>query len=220
MLSAFLLDPHDLGDQALRHHARERSRGAARDSASAASMFGISARKPSAPVKRVKPAAQADEFWPVGERQPEQFADHRQRQLARIALDEVGRASVRKQFIGEFVAEGAEYAAPCRARRGGETPRRRCRATACDPARPSTACCWTSVRTMPGIHQRSPATVPSSLRMVKVVGVLQHLIGERLRRRGPDLADDREVHFHDRPRGTKLLDRGGGIAKVVLTGEV
>src|SRR5258706_14868205 len=94
-LSAVLLDAHDLGDQPfatllpdslqmpfnialhgkdVRDHAEESER----------------AGEPS------EAAGPGDEFWPVGKRQPEQFANHRQRQLSRIALDEVGWASLRK----------------------------------------------------------------------------------------------------------------------------
>ena len=104
-LSAVFLDAHDLGDQPftalpangfemlfdvalhrkeVRHHAEESERAGEAGEA----------------------AGPGYEFWPVGKRQPEQLRDHRQRQLARIALDEVGRAAFRKQFIGELVTRG------------------------------------------------------------------------------------------------------------------
>jgi hypothetical protein len=51
-------------------------------------------------------------------------------------------------------------------------------------------------------------------------GVLQHLIGERLGRGRPDLADDREAHFHHRARGAKFCDCGCRIAEVVRAGEI
>src|SRR5260370_40636888 len=94
-LSAVLLDAHDLGDQPfttllpdglkvpfdIAPHGKD-----VRDHAEESERTGEAGEA----------AGPGDEFWPVGKRPPEQFADHLQRQLARIALGEVGWASRRK----------------------------------------------------------------------------------------------------------------------------
>jgi hypothetical protein len=49
-------------------------------------------------------AGPGGEFCAVGQRQPEQFANHRQRKSAGEALDEIGRTAFGKQFIGERIA--------------------------------------------------------------------------------------------------------------------
>jgi len=54
-------------------------------------------RNPSAPVKRWKPPAQAMNLDRVGERQPEEFCDHGQRQLRHISARRGRRASFAKQ---------------------------------------------------------------------------------------------------------------------------
>ena len=50
-------------------------------------------------------AGSRHEFRPVGKRQPEQFANHRQRLFARETVDEVGGRTFGKQFSGELVAD-------------------------------------------------------------------------------------------------------------------
>ena len=140
-LPAVLLDAHDLGDQPLTAAAGARFRDAVRCSASSPGC-SASGEKAERAGEAGEAAGPGDEFWPVGKRQPEQLADHRQRQFARKALDEVGRARPPRTVHRRVRRRAPGYAAPCRARRGGERPRRRCRAAACDRARPSTACCW------------------------------------------------------------------------------
>jgi hypothetical protein len=52
------------------------------------------------------------------------------------------------------------------------------------------------------------------------VGVLQHPIGQRLRRGGPDPADNGKADFHHRALMPELFQRSRRIAKIVLAGEV
>jgi len=170
---------------------------------------------PTAPVKRVKPPAQALNFDRSGKRQPQQLADHRQRQLAGITRDQVGRTSFREQFVAQrpHMRLHAEH-------------RSAAKGLIDNVAQPLVV----------GVVHRQHVVgkrandiwhPPSQSRDGAVVlsnaerrAVLEHLIRQRLRRRGPDPADDREVHFHDRTRATEPLDGGRRIAKIVLTGEV
>src|SRR5262249_25159373 len=48
------------------------------------------------------------ELGPVGKRQAEQLADHRERQLARVALDEVGGYVLRGQSVARRVGDGED----------------------------------------------------------------------------------------------------------------
>ena len=66
----------------------------------------------------VKPPAQRYEFWPVSKRQAENL-DHRERQLARKALDQVGRFPP-QTVLGEFIAGGLNMRS-ISTRRGGES---------------------------------------------------------------------------------------------------
>ncbi len=159
------------------------------------------------------------EFRPVGQRQSEQLADHRERQFARIAFDQIGGAAFRKQLIGEFVADRLNM-------RLHVEHRATAKRLVDDVAQPLVI---GIVHRQHAVGQRTydPRHPPLQSRDVAIVlangeggGVLQHLIGQRLRRGRPDLADDREAHFHHRTRGAKLCDRGGGIAKIVRAGEV
>ena len=115
-----------------------------------------------------KGAGPGNEFRPVGQRAARE-ARKSPTAAACAHSARPGRPGFLLQTVRRRVRHrGPEYAAPSRAQRGGEKPRPRYRATACDRARPWTACWLASVRTMPGIHHRCPATAPSSLRMVKV----------------------------------------------------
>ena len=142
-------------------------------------------------MKRVKPAAQPLNFSPIGQRQPEQFRDHRQRQLARIALDEIGGAAFGKQLIGELVAERLDVR--LHVEHGAAAKR-----LVDDVAQPLVV---RLVHRQHAVGQRAHDArhPPLQSRDIAIVlangegrGVLQHLIGKRLRRRRPDFADDRE----------------------------
>jgi hypothetical protein len=52
------------------------------------------------------------------------------------------------------------------------------------------------------------------------LAVLQYPIGQILCCRRPNLPDNREPHFDHWACRSQLLDLGGGIAKIVLTGKV
>ncbi len=158
---ALLLDPHQLGDQSLAAvQAREPQAlleiaahpHQSADHAQEAERVGEMSR-------RVRPG---DELRPVLGRQAEQLADHRERQHARIAFDQIGRGCPPRTARRRARPRWHERAAPCRAPRGGEKPRPRWRAGACGPARPSSACCsrrsrriWAS--TSAGRRARRPA---------------------------------------------------------------
>jgi len=49
-----------------------------------------------------------DEARAIGLRQAEQLGDHRERQDARVALDQIGRAALREQLIGKIIGDGAD----------------------------------------------------------------------------------------------------------------
>jgi len=65
-------------------------------------------RKPSAPVKRVKPPAQAVNLARSASGRPSSSQITDKRQFAREAFDEIGWTSFGKQFIGERVADGLD----------------------------------------------------------------------------------------------------------------
>ena len=177
-------------------------------------------KKPMAPVRRVKPLVQAMNFGRSACRQTRAIrrsptaaaCAHIARRDRRGFLRQTARRRVRRRW--------QEYAAPyrgsARRRKASSTiPRSRVwSGSSIDSMLLATA------RMMPGIHHRSPATVPPSLRMVNVSLSFSTRLGQLLRRRDPDLADDREPDFDDRPGCPQPLDRGGGIAEILLAGEI
>ena len=154
--AAFLLDPDKLGDQPL---AAMCARGL--QARFQIALHRQDRRNQAEEAERAGEAGEAarpgDEFRPVGRRQAEQLADDRERQLSCIALDEIGRASLGKQLVGESVRERKMCGSMSRMAR-----RRKASSTI------SRSRVWSgssivsmllaSVRTMPGIHHRSPAT--------------------------------------------------------------
>ena len=59
------------------------------------------------PASRATVFAQAMNFGRSASGRPSKLADDRERQHSRVALDEIGRASVREQLAGEIVGDGA-----------------------------------------------------------------------------------------------------------------
>jgi hypothetical protein len=159
------------------------------------------------------------EFRPVGRRQSQQLRDHRQRQFSRIALDEIGGAALGKQLVGELVAQRLNMR--LHFEHGAAAKR-----LVDDVAQPPVI---GLVHRQHAVGQRANDArhPPLQSRDIAIVlangeggGVLQHLIGQRLRRGRPDFANDREPYFHHRTSGAKFCDRGCGIAKIVRAGEV
>ena len=164
-------------------------------------------------------AGPGGEFGAVGERQPEQFANHRQRQFAREALDEIGRTSFGKQLVGERVADRLDMRLHVEHGAAAES-------FVDDVAQPFVIGLVHREHAVgeraydarhPPLQPRDVAVLPAD---GEDIGILQDPIGKRLRGRGPDLADDRKPHFHDWTHAAQILDRGGGVAKEVLAGEV
>ena len=159
------------------------------------------------------------ELRPVGKRQAEKLADHRKRQLSRIAVDEVGRTSLREQLVGQLVGDREDARLHLE---DGPTAEGFIDNIAQPPV----------IRLVHRQHivgeraqdARHPPPEPGDAAVVPAQGeglaVFQDAIGQILRRRRPDLSDDREPHLDHLPRRSQPLDLGGGIAKIVLTGKV
>jgi hypothetical protein len=73
---------------------------------------------------------------------------------------------------------------------------------------------------MPGIHQNIRAASPLSLRIVNVRLSFSIRSARLLRRRVPDPADDRKPDLDDRAGCSEPLNRHGGIAVIILAGEI
>ena len=151
--------------------------------------------------------------------QPEQFGDHRQRQFARITIDQIARASLGEQLVGELITDRLDV----RLHPEHGTAAKRL----VDDVAQSLVAGIVHRQHAVGERADHPRHPPpqSGDRAVVLAdrerfGVLQHPVRQRLRRCGPDLADDRKMHPHHRPLRAQPIERGGGIAKVVLAGEI
>jgi hypothetical protein len=159
-----------------------------------------------------------DESRPVGGRQTEQFADDRERQHPRIADDQIGRAALREQLIGERVGDGANTR--LHVEDGAAAER-----LVDDAAQAGV------VRLVHGQHVvghradhgRHPPPHPGNAAVLaqrERLAVLQDAARHVVRRRDPDLADDRKPGLDDRSERPQPLDAGGRIAKIGLTQEI
>ena len=216
--SAFLLDADQLRDQAF-------AAGLAR---SLQAPLQVALHRPDAgdhaqEADHAGEAGQAvrpgDEAGPVGAWQAEQLADDRQRQFARIALDQVGRAAVGKQLGRKLIGNGEDArlhvengaaakgfvddAAQPRVVRlvhGQHADRERA-----DPSRASTSAGRRRVPSLRIVNvSLSFRTRPASS-LVVVIQVLP-TIGKRTSTTGPAALQPRE--------------RRGGIAQIVLAREI
>src|SRR6516165_765974 len=164
-------------------------------------------------------AGPGGELGPVGKRQAEQFADHRKRQLSRVAVDEVGRAALCEQFRGELLgdredvrlhvedgatAKGFVYNAPQTSVIRLVHRQHMVDERAQDARHPP----WES---------GDAAIVPAD---GESLGVLQHSVGQILCRRGPNFPDDREPHLDHLPCRSEPLNLSNGIAKIALAGKI
>ena len=216
--AALFLDAQDFGDQpfpALPPHGFEMTLDV--------SLHGQHLRDHAEKSHRAGKAGESarprHEFWAVGERQAEQFANYRQRQFSRIAFDQIGRASFREQFIGKLVAGRQNMRLHVQ---HGATAKRLVH----DVTQPLMVRLVHRQHAVghraydarhPPAHSRDGAVV---LADGEGVGVFQHLVGQRLRGGGPDFSDDRKAHLHDRAETAQLFDRRCRVAKILLTGEV
>ncbi len=103
-LSAVLFEANDLGDQPL-PATPANGLDVFFEIAPHRKEIGDREQESDRPGKPREGAGPGDEFRPIGRRQPEKLRDHRQRQLARIARDEVGRIALGEQLISEFIAD-------------------------------------------------------------------------------------------------------------------
>jgi hypothetical protein len=217
-LPAFLLHPHQLGDETL---ATMLAYGfkMVLQVAPHRQHIGDHAQETDDPGEARCAACPGGEFRPVGKRETEQLADHRQRQRARIAIDKVGRTALREQLARELV--GDRENARLHVADGTTT-----KGLVDNIPQPSVIR-LVHRQHMIGEREQDPRHPPSETGDGAIVpadgegfAVLQHPVGKILRGRRPNLADDREPHVNDRTRRTQFLDFRSGVAEIVLTGKV
>jgi hypothetical protein len=155
-------------------------------------------------------------FRPVGKRQAEKLANHRKRQLARVAVYEVGRASRCEQFVGQLVSDRVD--ARLHLEHGATAER------LVDNVPQSPVIRLVHRQHVVGERAQDARHPPSESGDDAIVApegesfaVLQDPIGQVLCRCRPYLPDDRELHLYYRACRSQLLDRGSGIAKIALT---
>ena len=156
-------------------------------------MPAIMRRKLTIPVRRVRLFAQA-EPRPVGARQTEQLTDDRQRQLARITLDQVRGTSVSEQVSRKLIGncENSWFHVENGAATKGFVD---------DTAQ--TRMVWLvhgqhtdRERAYPPRHPPAQTGNPAVLAHRKRLAVLQDATGQIAGCGDPGPTDDREAHFH------------------------
>jgi hypothetical protein len=146
------------------------------------------------PCNRVRPG---HESGSVGKREPEQFADDGERQPSRIPLDEIGRASLGEQFAGKPIGDGKDARLHVEDRPAAE-------GFVHDPPQSRVVGLVHSehvVREHANDARHPPAKPGNAavLAQCERTAVFQHAAGQLMRRRDPDLADDRKPDLDDRP---------------------
>jgi hypothetical protein len=217
-LSAFLFNAHKLRDKPfaaiLAHSIQvalqialhgEHVRNEAQEADSA-----CQAREAAGPGRKLRP---------VGKRQAEELANHRKRQLPRVAVDEVGRASRCEQFACKLVSDRVD------ARLHVEDGATAEGLVDNIPQPPVIRLVHRQHVVGEGAQDaRHPPSESGDDAIVAPQGerfaVLQDPIGQVLRCRRPHLSDNRELHLDHRACRSQLRDRGGGIAKIALTRKV
>jgi hypothetical protein len=172
---------------------------------------GDEAEEPDGAGQAREAVGPGDEFRPVCGWQAQQLADDRQRDSARISLDEIGRATFGKQFIGEFAGNGKNTRLHVENR-----PAAKCLID--DAPQPCVVGLVHGEHVVCdcSYHSRHPSSEPSNgaiLAQAECLAVLQQATGPLVRCRDPDLADDREPYFSDWPIALSFSISAIGLRK-------